>query len=65
MYFLLVLALIATFVYLHLMAVDAINARLNPYGTEKDRDTALLIAKVKYGLLLIMAFSWGAVIRFW
>ena len=65
MYFLLVLALIATFIYCHLMITDTINARLNPYGTEKDNETALLIAKVKYGLLLIMAFSWGAVIRFW
>lgn len=65
MYLLLVLALIATFIYSHLMITEAINARLNPYGAEKDRETTVLITKIKYALLLIMAFSWGAVIRFW
>lgn len=64
MYFLLVLALLSTFVYVNLMLTDAINARINPYGAGSDEKTAVLIAKIKYALLVIMAFSWGAVIKF-
>lgn len=62
MYFLLVLALLSTLVYVHLMLSDAINARVNPYDTGKDKDTAILISKIKYGFLIIMSLSWSGVI---
>ena len=65
MYFILVLALISTFIYINLMLSDAINARINPYAAGKEKEEALLLSKIKYALLIIMAFSWGAVIRFW
>ena len=64
MYLIIVLALLSTFVYINLMLTDAINARINPYGAGKEEKVAMLLSKIKYVLLLIMAFSWGAVIRF-
>lgn len=65
MYFLLVVALLSTLIYLHLMVVAVVNAKINPYGGKKDDETTVLITKIKYGLLVIMALSWSAVIRFW
>ncbi len=65
MYIILVLALFSTFIYVNLMLSDAINARINPYSAGKEKEEALLLSKIKYVLLVIMAFSWGAVIRFW
>lgn len=65
MYFLLVLALLSTFVYANLLLTDAINARINPYNAGQEKEQAILVSKIKYVLLFIMASSWGAVIRFW
>lgn len=64
MYFLIVLALLSTFIYVNLVVSDAVNARINPYAAGSDEKTAVLISKIKYALLIIMAFSWGAVIKF-
>lgn len=65
MYAILVTALIATLIYFNLLISDYINARVNPYAAGKEPEQAALISKIKYVLLTIMAFSWGAVIRFW
>lgn len=65
MYFILVWALVSTFIYVNLILSDAINARINPYSAGKEKEEALLLSKIKYVLLIMMAFSWGAVIRFW
>jgi hypothetical protein len=62
MYFLIVLALLSTFIYAHLMFTDTINARVDPYSAGKEKEQALLISKIKYALIFIMALSWGAVI---
>lgn len=59
------MALISTFIYVHLMVTGALNARINPYDTGGDEKSAVLLSKIKYVLLVIMALSWGAVIRFW
>ena len=65
MYFLLAIALLTTFIYINLCVSDAINARLNPYSADKKADMAELESKIKYGLLLAMAFLWSGVIRYW
>lgn len=65
MYFILVLALGFTFIYVNLILSDAINARINPYSAGKEKEEALLLSKIKYILLIMMAFFWSAVIRFW
>lgn len=62
MYFLLVFALLCTFIYINLTVVDIINTRAY---SANDQEQAVLISKIKYVLLILMAFSWGAVIRFW
>lgn len=64
MYFLLAVALLCTFVYLHLQTMDYINAKLNPYNDKAD-ENVVLVAKVKYALLIIMSLAWAGVIRFW
>jgi hypothetical protein len=46
------------------MLTDAINAKINPYGAGHEKEQAVLLSKIKYVLLVIMAFSWGAIIRF-
>ena len=65
MYAILVTALLATFVYLNLCISDAINARVNPYAAGKEPELAKLESKIKYILLVVMAFAWGAVIKYW
>lgn len=62
MYFLLVFALLCTFIYINLTVVDIINTRAY---SANDQEQAVFISKIKYVLLILMAFSWGAVIRFW
>jgi hypothetical protein len=44
------------------MFTDTINARVDPYSAGKEKEQALLISKIKYALIFIMALSWGAVI---
>lgn len=64
MYLIIVLALLSTLIYVNLMLTDAINAKINPYGAGHEKEQAILLSKIKYVLLVIMALSWGAVIRF-
>lgn len=65
MYAILVTALISTLIYFNLLISDYINAKVNPYAVGKNPEDAVLISKIKYIILVVMAFSWGAVIRFW
>jgi hypothetical protein len=44
--------------------MDYINAKLNPYNDKAD-ENVVLVAKVKYALLIIMSLAWAGVIRFW
>lgn len=62
MVFCFVVALLATFTYLNLILSDAINLRLNPaMGVSRDKDQAILVSKIKYVLILIMAITWGII----
>lgn len=64
MFLVIVLAILSSLIYMNLMLTDAINAKINPYGTGKDEKQAILLSKIKYALLVIMALTWGTVIRF-
>ena len=60
-----ILALFATFLYIHLNLSDYINLKINPYAApSKDEKAAVSVAKFKYVLLLIMAISWSIIIKF-
>lgn len=61
-YILFFLALATTFLYIHLMVTGMINSRLNPYSNGSKDDNAILVSKIKYVLLLIMALSWAGII---
>ena len=64
MVFCIIIALLSTFVYLNLILSDAINIRNNPGASaSRDANTAVLVAKIKYALILIMSVCWGIVIN--
>ena len=64
MVFCLIIALLSTFVYINLLLSDAINMRTNPNAAaSRNEDTAILVAKIKYFLLLLMAVFWAIIIN--
>lgn len=64
MYFCLVVALLATFLWINVTVADCISARLNPYGNKERDEEDNKRAKLKTYLVIIMALFWAAVIRF-
>ena len=64
MVFCLIIALLATLIYINLLLSDAINLKVNPgFAASRNDETAVLIAKIKYVLLFVMAVFWGIIIN--
>ncbi len=63
MYFLLVIAFLSTLVYFNLVVSEIANSRINLFKNN-ETDNSLLISKIKYVLIIIMALSWAAIIKF-
>ena len=64
MYFCLVVALLATFIWINVTVADCINAKITPYGNKERDEEDGKRAKLKTYLVIIMALFWAAVIRF-
>lgn len=62
MYFVLVIAILSTLLWLNTMFTEHINAKINVYTTNEDSDEDKQRAKLKLVLIVIMALFWGAVI---
>ena len=64
MYFCLVVALLATFIWINVTIADSINAKITPYSNKERDEEDRKRAKLKTYLVIIMALFWAAVIRF-
>ena len=65
MIFCLIIALLSTLIYLNLLLSDLINMRINPnYAPSNNDENAVIIAKIKYVLLIIMAIFWSIIIKY-
>ena len=61
-----IIALLATLIYINLVISDSINARtggLYLTAANDKENYAVLISKIKYVLLLIMAVTWSIIIH--
>lgn len=66
MFFSLIVAIAATFLWVNQWLADFINAKVNPYTvSEDDKKDDKFRSKLKLWLIVIMALFWGAVIRFY
>lgn len=64
MVFCIIIAFLSTLIYVNLILSDAINMRINPNASaSRDDKTAVLVAKIKYALILIMSICWGIVVN--
>jgi len=64
MVFCLIIAFLTTFIYINLLLSDAINMRINPSAAaSRNEETAILVAKIKYFLILLMAVFWGIIVN--
>lgn len=64
MYFCLVVAFLATFIWINVTIADCISAKINPYGNKERDEEDNKRAKLKTYLVIIMALFWPAVICF-
>ncbi len=64
MYFCLVVALLATFLWVNIMFAEYISSKMNPYGNGVNDDDKTR-ARIKNILILIMALFWAAVFNKW
>lgn len=63
MIFCAIIAFLSTLIYINLILSDAINMRVNPNASaSRDAKTAVLVAKIKYALILIMSICWGIIV---
>lgn len=66
MFFSLVIAIGATFLWINQWLADFVNAKINPYSTSsKDKENDVFKSKLKLWLILIIALFWSAIFRFY
>lgn len=66
MFFCLVIAILSTLIWINVMYVENINAKVNPYqknGEDMENDKRRGVLKTL--LVIIMSISWTTVIYFW
>ena len=66
MFFCLVIAILSTLIWINVMYVENINAKVNPYqknGEDMENDKRRGVLKTL--LVIIMSISWATVIYFW
>ena len=64
MYICLVVALLATFLWINILVAEYISAKMNPYLNEENKISDYKRSKFKTYLIIIMATFWAAVIKF-
>lgn len=66
MFFCLIVALLSSLLWINVLYVENINAKINPYQkTKKDMDDDRRRSVLKTILIIIMSVSWATVIYFW
>lgn len=66
MFFCLIIAILSTLIWINVMYVENINAKVNPYqknGEDMENDKRRSVLKTL--LVIIMSISWATVIYFW